>query len=96
MLTHRDGLLLFAVSEFYSTGFYPQQMDGRGGRGDTCIGTFMSMRLSMEPHQAILWVAAVTSLKIERLGPFDRPISEVEELLLGKYEYAVPPQHLSK
>jgi hypothetical protein len=56
----------------------------------------MAMRLSMEPHQAILWVAAVTSLKIERLGPFDRPISEVEELLLGKYEYAVPPQHLSK
>ena len=81
---------------FYSTGVYPQQMDGRSGRGDTCIGACMAMRLSMEPHQAILWAAAVTSLKLERLGPFDRPISEVEELSLDKYEDVVPPQHLSK
>ena len=36
------------------------------------------------------------ALKLERLGPFDRPISEVEELSLDKYEDVVPPQHLSK
>ncbi|NJD58372.1 MAG: hypothetical protein FIA98_03110, partial [Anaerolineae bacterium] len=96
IVTHRDGLLLFAGGEFYSAGFYSQQMDGRSGRGDTCIGAYMAMRLSMQPYQAMVWAAAVTSLKMERLGPFDRPISEVEELLLDKYEYAVPPQHLSK
>jgi sugar/nucleoside kinase (ribokinase family) len=96
IITHRDGLLLFAGGEFYSAGFYPQQMDGRSGRGDTCIGAYMAMRLSMEPYQAMLWAAAVTSLKMERLGPFDRSISEVEELLLDKYEYAVPHQRLAK
>jgi sugar/nucleoside kinase (ribokinase family) len=87
VLTHKDGLLLYTGGEFHSIGFYPQNLDGRSGRGDTCIGAYMAMRLSMDPYKAGIWAAAVTSLKMERLGPFDRSISEIEELLRVKYNH---------
>ena len=86
VLTHRDGLLLYAGGEFHSIGFYPGNLNGRSGRGDTCIGAYMAMRLSEEPFEAAKWAAAVTSLKMEQLGVFDRSISEVEELLRAKYD----------
>lgn len=87
VLTHKDGVLLYSGEEYYQTGFYPQVLNGRSGRGDTCIGAYMAMRSSKDPSDALIWAAAVTSLKIEKLGPFDRSISEVEELLRAKYKH---------
>jgi sugar/nucleoside kinase (ribokinase family) len=87
VLTHRDGLLVYAEGQFFQTGFYSQNLNGRSGRGDTCIGAYMAMRLSLNPGEAGIWAAAVTSLKMENLGPFNRSISEVEELLHVKYRY---------
>ena len=87
VLTHKDGLLVFTGSEFHSFDFYPENLDGRSGRGDTCIGAYIAMRLSMNPYEAGIWAAAVTSLKMEKLGPFNRSISEVETLLRVKYNH---------
>ena len=67
--------------------FIPSMYHGRSGRGDTCIGAYMAMRLSVSPRKAGIWAAAVTSLKMEKLGPFDCSISEVEEILRLKYHY---------
>jgi sugar/nucleoside kinase (ribokinase family) len=89
VLTHRDGLLLYVQEEYYSVGFYSKSLDGRSGRGDTCIGAYMAMRLTLDPYESMLWAAAVTSLKMERLGPFDRPIREVEDLLREKYHLGI-------
>jgi hypothetical protein len=44
------------------------------------------MRLSMPAREAGIWAAAVTSLKMENLGPFNRPLSEVEALIRDKYD----------
>ncbi len=85
VLTHRDGVLVLADGQFYQAGFYPRSLIGRSGRGDTCIGTYMAMRLSKNPYKATIWAAAVTSLKMEKLGPFDRPIDEVFALIKEKY-----------
>jgi sugar/nucleoside kinase (ribokinase family) len=60
-------------------------MVGRSGRGDTCLGAYVSMRLSRPPAAACAWAAAVTSLKMERLGPFNGTREEVEELMRRKY-----------
>jgi len=87
VMTHKDGLLLYTGGEFHSIGFYPENIDGRSGRGDTCIGAYIAMRLSLDPYEAGIWAAAVTSLKMERLSPFDRSIGEVEELLRVKYNH---------
>ncbi len=89
VLTHKDGVLLYSGGEYYQAGFYPVVLNGRSGRGDTCIGTYTAMRLSKNPVDALNWAAAVTSLKMEKLGPFDRSISEVEEFVRSKYQGGV-------
>jgi sugar/nucleoside kinase (ribokinase family) len=87
VLTHKDGLLLYADGKFNEMNFYPTRLDGRSGRGDTCLGTYVAMRLSMAPREAGIWAAAVTSLKMEHLGPFNRSIGEVEDLIRSKYNH---------
>jgi sugar/nucleoside kinase (ribokinase family) len=85
VLTHKDGLLVLSDGEFHQLGFYPQKLNGRSGRGDTCIGTYMAMRISLNPYEAGIWAAAVTSLKMEKLGPFDRSKEDVLTLIREKY-----------
>jgi sugar/nucleoside kinase (ribokinase family) len=85
VLTHRDGLLVYAGGEFYEAGFYPRELVGRSGRGDTTIASYMSKRLSATPEESTTWAAAVASLKMEAEGPFRRDIVEVEALIKAKY-----------
>jgi sugar/nucleoside kinase (ribokinase family) len=87
VLTHRDGVLIYADGKSYEFGFYPAQLSGRSGRGDTCVGTYTAMRLTKSPKEAGLWAAAVTSMKMEKLGPFDRTTTEVEEFIHEKYNH---------
>jgi len=85
VLTHKDGLLIYADGNFHEMSFYPARLDGRSGRGDTCLGVYVARRLSMAPREAGIWAAAVTSLKMENSGPFNRSISEVEAFIDDKY-----------
>jgi sugar/nucleoside kinase (ribokinase family) len=87
VLTHKDGLLIYANSKFHEMGFYPARLDGRSGRGDTCVGTYVAKRLSLAPREAGIWAAAVTSLKMENLGPFNRSIPEVEAFIQARYNH---------
>lgn len=87
VLTHKDGLLIYADGDFHELEFYPARLDGRSGRGDTCIGTYVAKRLSLPPLEAGVWAAAVTSLKMEHLGPFNGSIDDVEALMNAKYKH---------
>jgi sugar/nucleoside kinase (ribokinase family) len=87
VLTHKDGLLIYANGKFHEMNFYPVRLDGRSGRGDTCVGTYVAKRLSMAPPEAGIWAAAVTSLKMENLGPFNRSIGEVEAFIHANYNH---------
>ena len=85
ILTHRDGLLVFANGNYYEAPFLPEKLIGRSGRGDTCIASYMAKRLTAPPEEAIIWSAAVTSLKMEAEGPIIRNIEEVQEMIHTKY-----------
>jgi sugar/nucleoside kinase (ribokinase family) len=85
VLTHRDGLLVYADDQFFEAGFYPKELIGRSGRGDTCGTSYIAKRFTSSPKEATIWAAAVTSLKMEAEGPIRRTISEVEELIKLKY-----------
>lgn len=85
VITHRNGVLVYADERFHEAGFFPAQLVGRSGRGDTCIASYVSKRLCASPAEAIIWAAAVTSLKMEAEGPFRREIDEVEDLIRRKY-----------
>jgi sugar/nucleoside kinase (ribokinase family) len=88
VLTHKDGLLIHACGEFHALQFYPARLNGRSGRGDTCVATYVGMRLSKPPKEAGIWAAALTSLKMEKQGPFDRTRADVEQLIHSKYNGA--------
>jgi sugar/nucleoside kinase (ribokinase family) len=88
VITHSNGLLVYDGNHFYETSFYPKQLIGRSGRGDTCIASYVARRLMAPPSEAILWAAALTSLKMEAEGPFRRDIREVEELFQKKYRWS--------
>lgn len=85
VLTHKDGLLIYADGKYYEAGFYVEQLNGRSGRGDTCLGSYVAMRMRTTPEEAGVWAAAVTSLKMEKLGPFNGTLADVEDLILRKY-----------
>lgn len=85
LLTHRDGVLVQNSSAAQQVAFYPRKVVGRSGRGDTCLAAYTARRLSASPSEALIWAAALTSLKMEKEGPFDRPIQEVEDLIERKY-----------
>jgi sugar/nucleoside kinase (ribokinase family) len=87
VLTHKDGLLVYAEGKFHEMNFYPERLDGRSGRGDTCVGTYVAKRMSLDPREAGIWAAAVTSLKMENLGPFNRSVDEVEALIHARYNH---------
>jgi len=86
IITHRNGLLVFADGKFYEEKFFPKEIIGRSGRGDTCIASYTAKRLSASPQESTTWAAAVTSLKMEAEGPFQRTIEEVEHLIQKKYK----------
>jgi sugar/nucleoside kinase (ribokinase family) len=85
LLSHSEGILVHAESKFHHYKFHATSMAGRSGRGDTCLGSYIAKRLSLPPAEAGKWAAAVTSLKIEKLGVFDRPVSVVEEFIARHY-----------
>jgi len=73
---HRDGVLVRADGREYEAPFRPVEMRGRSGRGDTCIGSYLSRRLDHDAPAATLWAAAVTSLKLEAEGPVRRTVAD--------------------
>ncbi len=85
VITHRDGLLVYADGNFYEEKFLPKEIIGRSGRGDTCIASYTAKRLNASPQEATTWAAAVTSLKMEAEGPFQRTMKEVNNLVQSKY-----------
>ena len=85
VLTHRHGLLVYAGGQYHETGFYPDCLVGRSGRGDTCLASYAARRLDAQPAEATIWAAATTSLKLEAEGPFRRSVDEVEELIRHRY-----------
>lgn len=85
VLTHKNGILVYAEGNVFEEEFKPKELIGRSGRGDTCIASYMAKRLNGTPAEAIKWSAAVTSLKLEVEGPFGLGIEEINEMIKKEY-----------
>lgn len=85
LITHGGGIVLYARGQLHEAPFVPSAVRGRSGRGDTCTGAYLSRRLTAPPRDALIWAAAVTSLKLEKEGAFDRTIPDVENLIRTGY-----------
>jgi len=80
LLTWNGGVLVAHEGQHHQAPFVPDAVRGRSGRGDTCTAAYLSRRLGAPPEDAVVWAAAVTSLKLESEGPFRREPAEVERL----------------
>jgi sugar/nucleoside kinase (ribokinase family) len=78
LLTDRDGVLSVGPSGAFAAPFLPGRLVGRSGRGDTCLAAYAARRLSKPASEAVVWAAAVTSLKLENDGPFAHSMDEVQ------------------
>lgn len=85
VLTHRNGVLVFAGGRYHEATFTYKKLVGRSGRGDTCISSYVCRRLTASPEESTVWAAAVTSLKMEAEGPIKRKIGEVEDHIRNHY-----------
>ncbi|MBZ0180661.1 MAG: bifunctional hydroxymethylpyrimidine kinase/phosphomethylpyrimidine kinase [Melioribacteraceae bacterium] len=85
VITHKDGIVVYAEDIFYEQTFKQKELVGRSGRGDTCIASYVASRLTNEPAKAIVWSAAVTSLKLEAEGPFNLGIDEIKQMIAENY-----------
>lgn len=82
VLTHRNGVLVWAKGEIFEAPFKPKSLAGRTGRGDTCFSAYLGRRLLGDPpEEATRFAAALTTLKLERPGPFRASLEEVYRLL---------------
>lgn len=80
VLTRARGLLVLAGESFCEAPFVAKDTIGRTGRGDTCFSTYVAARLELPPEAACRLAAAVTSLKLERPGPYRGTREEAERL----------------
>ena len=85
VLTHKDGVLVLAQEKYFEAGFHPRELKGRSGRGDTCLGSYVSCRIDASPAAATAWAAAVTSLKLVHAGPVQNTRAEAEALVAARY-----------
>jgi len=80
VLTHASGVTVFAEGHCYWAPFVQRSLNGRTGRGDTCLASYLARRLSAGPADACRFAAAVTSLKLEAPGPLAASRDAIEAL----------------
>jgi sugar/nucleoside kinase (ribokinase family) len=82
VLTHQDGVMLQTGDEEVEKPFRPRSLAGRTGRGDSCFSAYLGRRLLGDPPEmATKFAAALTTLKLERPGPFRSSVEEVRRVM---------------
>ena len=77
LITHSSEAILYDGREIYTIPFNPANLSGRTGRGDTCFTSYMTWRLSHGIEESLRYAAALTSIKMEKPGPFQGTVDEV-------------------
>jgi len=82
VISHNTGLILFFDGKIYKAPLTPRKLDGRTGRGDTLFCSYLARRTKGDtPFKALLFAAALVSLKLETPGPFRGTMEDVQEKL---------------
>lgn len=81
MITYNTEVLIYDGEEYYTAPLKPRNLSGRTGRGDTCFSAYITERLREGPAEAVLYAAALVSLKMETPGPFKGARKDVEDYI---------------
>ena len=78
MITYNKEVLIYNGIKHYTFPLKPRNLSGRSGRGDTCFSAYITERADKDIEDALLFAAALVSLKMESSGPFKGTRDEVE------------------
>jgi sugar/nucleoside kinase (ribokinase family) len=79
MITHSSEVILYDGKQIFRAPFNPENLSGRTGRGDTCFISYVCWRQTHGIEESLRYAAALTSLKMEKPGPFLGTREEVLE-----------------
>lgn len=85
MITYNKEVLIYNGKRHYTCPLKPRNLSGRSGRGDTCFSAYITERLNKGINEALLFAAALVSLKMESPGPFKGTRDEVEDYIKKYY-----------
>jgi len=77
VITHASEMIVYDGERIFHAPFNPKNLSGRTGRGDTCFGSYASWRLQHGIEESVRFAAALTSLKMEKRGPFKGTLEDV-------------------
>ncbi|MCY6354606.1 hypothetical protein [Clostridium sp. ZS2-4] len=86
MITYNTDVLIYNGKEFYTAPLKPRNLSGRTGRGDTCFSAYITERLKKDIKEAVIYAAALVSLKMEKPGPFRGTRSDVKNYINQFYK----------
>ncbi len=79
IITSSKGALVQHAGKTTFSKFTNASTNGRMGRGDTLIGSYLARRLDHSVEESLQFAAALTSIKIETPGPFRGSLNDVLE-----------------
>ncbi|TKJ18923.1 MAG: hypothetical protein CEE42_16035 [Promethearchaeota archaeon Loki_b31] len=85
LITHEEGVNVSVNNNSYFFPWKNRRSIGRTGRGDTAFISYLGSRITKTPEESLRFSAALTSLKMESIGPFSLPLSRVEKLIKEEY-----------
>ena len=77
MISHSSEIIVYNGEKIYRAPFNPSNLSGRTGRGDTVFISYMTWRLNHDIQESVNYAAALTSIKMEKPGPFLGSIEDV-------------------
>ncbi len=83
VITHASEVIVYDGKKIYRAPFISKNLSGRTGRGDTCFGSYTSRRLQHGIEESLKFAAALTSIKMEKRGPFRGTIKDVFARMKG-------------
>jgi len=85
IITYNKEVLIYNGIKHYTFPLKPRNLSGRSGRGDTCFSAYITERADKEIEEALLFAAALVSLKMESPGPFRGTRDDVEDYIKKFY-----------
>jgi sugar/nucleoside kinase (ribokinase family) len=77
IITSSEGVLARSKKKTTFEKFTNRNIQGRMGRGDTVIGSYLAHRLDHSVEDSLMFAAALTSIKMESAGPFSGSLDDV-------------------
>lgn len=86
MITHSSEVLIYDGETVYTQPIKSRNLSGRTGRGDTTFAGYLNERIDGDVPTALLWAAALVSLKMETPGPFKGSRADVKAYIDSFYQ----------